>query len=529
MLDPDFKVVGIGRSYNSASAYGWYWTFDFGDYADQILNVTPPPPAVAVFMVLGATTLTPGQSTMLLWSVSGASTVTINNGVGDVTNTTSKTVSPTQTTTYMLTATNAGGSATARLTVGVTGGGGGTVDTTPPTNPTLLSATAKKPAEVDLAWSASTDNVGVAGYQILRNGSIVTSVAGGILSYADTTVSANTTYSYSIKAYDAAGNYSNASNSIQVTTPAVVVAPPVVSTFAAAPSSVVTGQSATLSWTVSGASSVSVDNGIGTVSNVASKTVSPTQTTTYTLTAANSGGTTTARVTVTVSGPDTQPPATPILSSAFARSATEVDLAWGASADNVGVAGYQIIRSGAMPVSVSGATLSYSDMNASPSTTYLYFIKAYDAAGNYSGASNTIQVVTPASSSGTPCPSAGAGIFTGCYFNNINLSGNPAFIRTDSQINFNWGNGSPDKSLSVDNFSVRWEGSFTFNQGTYTFAAVTSDGMRVYIDGAIVLDQWHDQGASTYTFSAALGQGSHLIVVESYEHTGTSVAQLSWH
>jgi hypothetical protein len=93
-------------------------------------------------------------------------------------------------------------------------------DTQAPTVPTLISAIAVSPTQVNLIWSQSTDNVGVAGYQITRNGLVLTSVTGATtLTYSDTTVLNYTPYTYSVKAFDAAKNYSNASNSIQVTTP----------------------------------------------------------------------------------------------------------------------------------------------------------------------------------------------------------------------------------------------------------------------------------------------------------------------
>src|SRR5581483_9496788 len=109
-------------------------------------------------------------------------------------------------------------------------------------------------------------------------------------------------------------------------------------------SSVAANQPATLAWTVSGATSISIDNGIGDVTGSPGVTVYPSQTTTYVLTASNSDGSATSNATVTVasSGPDSQPPSTPTLLSAVAKSANEVDLLWTASVDNTGVTGYQI-------------------------------------------------------------------------------------------------------------------------------------------------------------------------------------------
>src|ERR1700679_593560 len=75
------------------------------------------------------------------------------------------------------------------------------------------------------------------------------------------------------------------------------------------------------------------------------------------------------------------------------------------------------------------------------------------------------------------CPGPATNAFTGCYYSNTTLSGDPVFIRTDPAINFYWGNGSPASSLPPLDFSVRWQGNFTFSPGTYTFTVVTSDGM----------------------------------------------------
>lgn len=94
------------------------------------------------------------------------------------------------------------------------GSGGGT-DTAAPTAPTGLTATASG-TTVSLNWSASTDNVGVTGYQVLRNGTQVGTATG--TSYTDTGLGASTGYSYAVRAVDAAGNASAASNTATVTT-----------------------------------------------------------------------------------------------------------------------------------------------------------------------------------------------------------------------------------------------------------------------------------------------------------------------
>jgi chitodextrinase len=92
-------------------------------------------------------------------------------------------------------------------------------DVTPPSTPTGLSATASAYNQVNLSWSASTDNVGVTGYYIVRGG--VTIAQTTATTYSDTTVNASTAYSYQVMAYDAKGNTSGLSNSASLTTPAV--------------------------------------------------------------------------------------------------------------------------------------------------------------------------------------------------------------------------------------------------------------------------------------------------------------------
>src|SRR5204863_519998 len=91
-------------------------------------------------------------------------------------------------------------------------------DTTPPTTPIGLTAAvagSSNPSGANLSWSASTDNVGVTGYIVRRNGvQVATPVT---TSFADTGLSAATTYSYTVAARDAAGNISPNSTSVSIT------------------------------------------------------------------------------------------------------------------------------------------------------------------------------------------------------------------------------------------------------------------------------------------------------------------------
>src|SRR2546430_12468222 len=102
--------------------------------------------------------------------------------------------------------------------VTVTVSNGPPPDTTPPTVPTGLTASAVSSSQINLSWSASSDNVGVSGYRVYRNGTQIATT--GATSVADTGLSPSTTYSYTVAAYDAAGNLSAQSSPASATTPA---------------------------------------------------------------------------------------------------------------------------------------------------------------------------------------------------------------------------------------------------------------------------------------------------------------------
>ncbi len=669
MLNASFLAIGIKRVYNANSTYGWYWTTDFGGVVDQVFYAPPPPPPPSTPSITSFTAtptqINAGQSSTLSWVVSNATSVTIDNGVGNVTNSTMVSVSPAATTTYKLTASNGGASVSAQVTITVNPNNQ-PPDTQPPSAPVLTKASASGPTQVDLAWLASTDNVGVTGYRILRNGAILTAVGGSTLTYSDTNAAANTLYTYTVTAFDAAGNVSQPSNAIQLTTPPVPVsscpapitngytgcyypnrtltggpvlsrndsqvrfnwlsapagpslpannfsarwqgnftfqsglttftiiandgvrlyldgvkifdrwndAPsafiypkaqttagthlvtleyysnsssattylwwntdttvqpstPIINSFTAAPANITAGQSTTLSWNVSNATSLTLDNGIGAVTGLNSKIVSPNANTTYVLTASNATGSVTAQVTVLVSAPpppDTQPPSIPVLTSASAKSPTEVDLAWTASTDNVGVAGYRILRNGAVLTTVGASTLTWPDTTVAPNTIYTYSIVAFDAAGNSSNPSNSIQLTTPQAQV-SACPAPADNAYTACYFANRTLSGTPALARTDSQLRFNWQAQPPTPSLPPNNFSALWQGNMTFQSGLTSFTVVANDGVRLYIDGVKVVDRWMDAPAAFIYAKVQTTAGPHLVRLEYYSNSSYSPMTYLW-
>ena len=118
--------------------------------------------------------------------------------------------------------------------------------------------------------------------------------------------------------------------------------------------------------------------------------------------------------------------------------------------------------------------------------------------------------------------------FRGDYFDNADLT-NLIFNRTDPNIDFDWGLGSPDPRIEPDTFSVRWTGNWDFGiAGTYRFTMTADDGMRVWVDNSIVLDAWILQPATTHVADMGLAAGRHLIRVEYFENTEAAVARVSW-
>jgi chitodextrinase len=95
----------------------------------------------------------------------------------------------------------------------------GRVESFPPTSPANLSGTAVDSATIQLSWTGSTDNLGVVGYKIFRDGKRVANVYDAATTFIDSGLRPGATYSYQIEAFDAAGNMSVESNSVTLTTP----------------------------------------------------------------------------------------------------------------------------------------------------------------------------------------------------------------------------------------------------------------------------------------------------------------------
>ncbi|GKU79458.1 lytic polysaccharide monooxygenase [Paenibacillus sp. L3-i20] len=208
----------------------------------------------------------------------------------------------------------------------------GPVDTTAPTAPATLSASNVGSTSASLAWTASTDANGISNYKIYNGTTLLATVPGNVTSYNLTGLVSSTSYALKVSATDPSGNTSAASNTVNITTTAVVA-----------------------------------------------DTVAP-----------------------------SAPPALHVMG---APTSTSIWLMWSASTDNVGVQSYRVYRGTTLVATVSGSTLDYVVNGLTPSTTYTYTVKAVDAAGNESAASNVSG--TTAAAPTQPAWAAGVAYTTG--------------------------------------------------------------------------------------------------------------------
>jgi chitodextrinase len=352
-----------------------------------------------------------------------------------------------------------------RYVHGVDPPGVNSTDSTPPTVPTALAAIAAGASQINLSWAASSDNVGVTGYLVERSqgsGSttyIQVGTAAGT-SFADAGLLAGTVYNYRVRATDAAVNLSGYSSvaTATTTTTADTTAPttPTALTAIAAGTSQIN-----VTWTAStdntgvtgyrversqGAGSTSFTQ-VGTPAGAsfADAGLSPATVYNYrvraTDAAGNVSGYSTVATATTATGSDSTPPTAPTALAAAAAGASQINLTWTASTDNVGVTGYRIERSqgaGSTTFVQVGTPVgaSFSDVGLSAVTTYNYRVRATDAAGNLSSYSVVATATTATqTSSGAGGLVAAYGFNEGAGATTVDLSGNG---NTGLIINATW-------------------------------------------------------------------------------------------
>jgi hypothetical protein len=128
------------------------------------------------------------------------------------------------------------------------------------------------------------------------------------------------------------------------------------------------------------------------------------------------------------------------------------------------------------------------------------------------------------------CTAAQGQGLKGEYFTNMTLTGAPVLTRTEN-VNFNWGGNAPDPALGADSFSVRWTGSISpLVSADYIFATNTDDGVRLWVAGELIIDNWTDHSATRNSSApVALQAGKwYGVKLEFYENGGDAVMELYW-
>jgi hypothetical protein len=169
----------------------------------------------------------------------------------------------------------------------------------------------------------------------------------------------------------------------------------------------------------------------------------------------------------------------------------------------------------------TSAPFSFVWLNA-PVGTHTLVAKARDNGLAVAVSSNVTITIVP--------PPIGNGIgLRGDYFDNMDFTGT-MIRRLDATVGFDWGEGSPDPSMDPNQFSVRWTGQVQprFSE-TYTFYTVSDDGIRLWVNGQLIIDRYFDQAPSEWSGVISLQAGQlYDIRIDYYENAGGAVAQLLW-
>ncbi|MFN2469689.1 MAG: PA14 domain-containing protein [Gaiellaceae bacterium] len=123
---------------------------------------------------------------------------------------------------------------------------------------------------------------------------------------------------------------------------------------------------------------------------------------------------------------------------------------------------------------------------------------------------------------------AGSGL-SATYYDNVDFTA-AKLTRTDATVDFNWGYGSPASSIAADTFSVRWSGQIEAQATeTYRFYTVSDDGVRLWVDNQLLVNNWTDHATREDSGTIALTAGQKVDVrLEFYERGAAAVARLLW-
>jgi hypothetical protein len=385
-IEPDIGYVPLSGSQLVSPAYSTDYVLTASDASNTVtssvtLTVNPYPAYVSSypgpypsaspgvlpvvdFFDINPPIINAGSSTTIQWNISNANFVFIDNGINEVPQSGTMTITPSATTVYTLTATNLYGSVTSSATVMVSSAAGA---------PEILHFSAT-PSSITTSSSSNLqwDVTGATSVSIDQG-------IGAVPSSGTKSISPAVTTKYTLTAMNNAGSV--------IASTTVTVAPasgkPVIVSFTASPDSITAGHSSLLEWDVTGATTVSIDQGVGAVPLSGTKLVTPASTTAYTLTTTNSSGSVDASATVTI----VQSTALPVILR-FSIYPTSIR--------SGGPAILQWQTGGATSVSIDqgvGTVAPFGELQVSPASTTTYTLMATNNAGSVTAKVNLTVII----------------------------------------------------------------------------------------------------------------------------------------
>jgi hypothetical protein len=110
----------------------------------------------------------------------------------------------------------------------------------------------------------------------------------------------------------------------------------------------------------------------------------------------------------------------------------------------------------------------------------------------------------------------------------MNLGGTPAITSDAEWVFSDWELGRPRKGIPSDGFSIRWSGQRYFHAGCYRFGLFADDGVRLRVDGELLVNEWHDGMGEYHSPVTYLGTGYHAVTIEYYENSGQAEIRFWW-
>jgi hypothetical protein len=115
------------------------------------------------------------------------------------------------------------------------------------------------------------------------------------------------------------------------------------------------------------------------------------------------------------------------------------------------------------------------------------------------------------------------------YFNNAKVSGVPVVTTQAAKIYFMWGSAAPARRVIRDGFSARYTKNETFESGVYRFTVRSDDGVRLFVDNQLVINQWNAQPFGTYhSADVRMKAGDHTLRLEYYDQGGAAALDFFW-